>query len=202
MEPIRYMTSLLTFYLKGEIKSEQNFIVFKNPNTILGLIPLGAKTDKYPVTQIASTSTNFKLKLGKLILGIIVAIAALSAMKDSFAGALFILLFAANWIIDAFEIDLVVTTTAGQQKPIDFFIFEKAKAQLAEQQINEMISNRLSDTNVREQTNRVVDAINNKWISITTSQFQNRLTTMPVGFELQEMSIKENRIWRSQGPAR
>ena len=162
MEPIRYMTSLLTFYLKGEIKSEQNFIVFKNPNTILGLIPLGAKTDKYPITQIASTSTNFKLKLGKLILGIIVAIAALSVIKDSFVGALVILLFAANWIIDAFEIDLVVTTTAGQQKPIDFFIFEKGKAQLAEQQINDMISNRLSDTNVREQTNRVVDAINNK----------------------------------------
>ncbi len=34
MEPIEYMTSLLTFYLKGEIKSEQNFINFKVPNTI------------------------------------------------------------------------------------------------------------------------------------------------------------------------
>lgn len=28
MQPITYMTSLFTFYLKGEIKSEQNFISF------------------------------------------------------------------------------------------------------------------------------------------------------------------------------
>ena len=162
MEPIRYMTSLLTFYLKGEIKSEKSFIVFKNPNTILGVIPLGSKVDKYPINQISSTSTNFKLKLGKLILGIIVAVAAFAAMKDSFIGALFILLFAVNWIIDAFEIDLVVTTTSGLQKPIDFFIFEKGKAQLAEEQINAMIADRLAETNVREQTDRLVDAINKR----------------------------------------
>lgn len=60
MEPIEYMTSLLTFYLKGEIKSEQNFINFKVPNTILGLIPLGARTSKLPVNQIASVSTIHK----------------------------------------------------------------------------------------------------------------------------------------------
>ena len=167
MEPVRYITSLLTFYLKGEISSEQNFIVFKNPNTILGLIPLGSKTEKIPVNQIASTSTNFQLKLGKLVLGAIVAISALSMMtrpseNNPIVGALILLFIGVNWIIDAFEIDLVVTTTAGQQKPIDFLIFEKEKAELAEQQINAMISGRLTDTNVREQTDRVVDAINNK----------------------------------------
>ena len=162
MEPIKYMTSLLTFYLKGQIKSDQNFIVFKNPNTILGLIPLGAKTEKFPVTQIAATATNFKLKFVKLLLGIFVAILGFVMMKDSVAGALILLVISANWIIDAFEIDLVVTTTAGQEKCIDFFVFEKKKAVSAEQQINAMISGRLSDTNVREQTDRVVDAITKK----------------------------------------
>lgn len=162
MEPIHYMTSLFTFYLKGEIKSEQNFIVFKNPNTILGLIPLGARTEKYPINQIASTSTNFKLRIKKLILGIIVAIVAFSIISESFIAGLVLLALAANWIIDAFEVDLVVTTTAGQAKLIDFLVFDKGKAQLAEQQISYMISNRLTDTNVREQTDRVVNAINNK----------------------------------------
>ena len=47
MTSIKYMTSLLTFYLKGEIRTEKNFIQFKTPNTILGLIPLGAKTEKF-----------------------------------------------------------------------------------------------------------------------------------------------------------
>ena len=58
MQPITYMTSLFTFYLQGEIKSEQNFISFKVPNTILGLIPLGAQTEKFTISQIASTATN------------------------------------------------------------------------------------------------------------------------------------------------
>ncbi len=162
MESIKYMTSLLTFYLKGEIKSEQNFIVFKNPNTILGLIPLGAKTEKFTINQIASTSTDFKLKLGKLLIGVIVAILGLSVIANSFLAGLILLLIGANSVIDAFEIDLVVTTTAGQQKPIDFFIFEKSKAVLAEQQINAMISGRLDDTNNRQQTDRIIEAINNK----------------------------------------
>ena len=162
MEPIRYMTSLLLFYLKGEIRSEQNFVVFKIPNTIMGLIPLGAKTEKVPVTQIASTATNLKLRFGRMIAGIFVIIIALSMAADSFAAFLIFLILGINWIIDAFELNLVVTMTSGQQKPIDFFIFEKKKAAAAEEQINAMIGGRLDDTNVRQQTDRIVDAIQAK----------------------------------------
>ena len=70
MTSIKYMTSLLTFYLKGEIRTEKNFIQFKTPNTILGLIPLGAKTEKFTIDQISSTTTNFRLRLKYLIFGI------------------------------------------------------------------------------------------------------------------------------------
>lgn len=163
MQPITYMTSLLTFYMKGEIKSEQNFISFKTPNTILGLIPLGARTEKMAVNQIASTTSNSRLLLKPLILGIIVAYLGLSLLGDDFLLALIMLLIAANFVIDAFEYNLVVTTTAGQQKVIDFLIFDKAKAVLAEHQINAMISNRMHDTNGREQTDRIVDAINRRY---------------------------------------
>lgn len=69
MTSIKYMTSLLTFYLKGEIRTEKNFIQFKTPNTILGLIPLGAKTEKFTIDQISSTTTNFRLRLKYLIFG-------------------------------------------------------------------------------------------------------------------------------------
>lgn len=164
MEPIKYMTSILTFYLKGEIAADQNFVKFKTPNTILGLIPLGAKKESVPVTQIASTQSNFKLKFGKLLLGIIAAFLAISTMTadGGFFGGLIILIFAANWILDAFELDLQVNMTSGKTKLIDFFIFEKAKAVSAENQINAIVANRLDDTNTRQQTDRIVDAINSK----------------------------------------
>ena len=160
MEPIRYVTSLLTFYLKGEIAAEQNFIRFKEPNTILGLIPLGAKKENIPVTQIASVQSNMRVKFLKLVVGVIVSILALSLFKDSFLGGLIILLIGLNVVLDAFEIDLDISTTSGQIKSIDFFIFDKSKADLAVDQINSIIANRLSDTNNREQTDRIVDAIN------------------------------------------
>jgi hypothetical protein len=156
VEPIKYITSLLTFYLKGEIKAEQNFIEFKVPNTVLGVIPLGAKSDRLVINQIASTSTNFKLRLWKLLIGIVFVLSALLSFSIIW------LAISVNILLTAFETDLVVTTTAGQQKVISFFVFEREKADLASRQINAMIGDRMYDTNVRQQTDRIVDAINNK----------------------------------------
>ena len=47
MNNITYMTGLLTFYLKGNISADQNFVRLKIPNTILSLIPLGAQERIY-----------------------------------------------------------------------------------------------------------------------------------------------------------
>lgn len=162
MNTISYITSLLTFYLKGEISAEPNFVKFKEPNTILGLIPLGAKTESVAVNQISTVKTNNKLKFGKLILGVIIALLSLSCFKDSFLFGLILLLVGINSLIDAFEVDLQIVMTSGQIKNIDFFIFEKQKAINAENMIMTLINNRMFDTNTREQTDRIVNAIERK----------------------------------------
>lgn len=162
METIRYMTSLLTFYLKGEIQQEQNFVNVKKPNTILGVIPLGAKKESIPVTHLASVESNFKLIFGRLLSGLVISIIALVLLKETFLLGLIALLIGANRVITAFETDLTIKTTAGDVKNISFIIFEKGKADKAEAQIRTLISNRLDDTNNRQQTDRIVDAIMNK----------------------------------------
>ena len=162
METIKYITSLLTFYLKGEISSEQNFITFKEPNTILGIIPLGARKESVAIDQIASTQTNMKMKFGKLLLGLLICFVALVSFFESFFGGLILLALGANLIIDAFEIDLQIKMTSGQVRAIDFFVFEKHKAENAERQINAMIASRLNDTNNRQQADRIIEAINNR----------------------------------------
>lgn len=162
MQPIRYGTSLLTFYLKGEIRQEQNFVNFKKPNTILSLIPLGAKKESIPVSQLSSVESNFKLRFGSLLIGIILAIVGLCLFSESFVAGLILLLVGVNQAITAFETILTVKTTAGDVKEISFLVFEKSKAEIAEKQIRQIISDRLDDTNNRVQTNRIVDAINNK----------------------------------------
>ena len=56
MKAIKYMTSLLTFYIKGEIATEQNFLKIRFPNTVLALIPLGSRKYNVPVAQISSVA--------------------------------------------------------------------------------------------------------------------------------------------------
>lgn len=162
METITYMTSLLTFYLKGEIKQEQNFVNLKKPNTILALIPLGAKKDSIPVSQLASVESNFKLNFKRLLVGLILLIVGLSFLGSQVLLGLILLAIGANSGITAFETNLAIKTTAGEAKYISFLIFEKSKADIAETQIRSLISNRLDDTNVTKNTDRIVDAINSK----------------------------------------
>ena len=162
MQPVQYMTSLLTFYLKGEIQQEQNFVNLKTPNTVLGLIPLGAQKDSIPVSQLSSVESNFKLNFGSLIIGAIIALLGLGMIAESFIASLIIMLAGVNAAITAFETVLTIKTTSGDAKDISFLIFEKQKAELAEKQIKQIVSDRLDDTNNRVQTDRIVEAINNK----------------------------------------
>ncbi|WP_294828104.1 hypothetical protein [uncultured Gemmiger sp.] len=154
MQPISYMTSLFTFYLKGEIKSEQSFISFKTPNTVLGLIPLGCREERYAVNQIASVVTNSRFRLGYLVLGFFF----MSGMTASPILFPICLLLAINFFVGMFQYNLVLTTTAGQVKIINFLIFDKQKANQAAEQINAMIAGRLDDTNNRQQAERIINA--------------------------------------------
>ena len=158
MRSIQFMTSLLTFYLKGEISQDQNFIKMKKPNTILALIPLGAKKESVPVSQLASVDSNFKLHLKSLLVGLILVIAGFACMGSSFLAGLLLLLIGANKGITAFETVLSIKTTAGEAKELSFLIFDKAKAEQAEAWIEEAISNRMDDTNNRVQTDRILDS--------------------------------------------
>ena len=164
MDTITYVQSLLTFYLKGEIGADQNFVKLKDPNTILGFIPLGSHQESRPINQITSVQSSFRMRLGKLVIGILVAILAIAALFNKGGFILFLIfgLIAANLILGAFDVSLLINMTSGRTRLFGFFIFDREKAAKAEQMINALISARLSDTNTREQTDRIVDAINRK----------------------------------------
>ena len=164
MEPITFITSFLTFYLKGEIAGDQNFIKLKIPNTFLTFIPLGAQKATVPVNQIASVDTNFKLNFKALLIGVIVAFIGLAAFGDSILLGLILTIWGVLVVLNSFMTALIINTTSGEAKLVFFIICEKAKAELAAKRINKLVSGRMNDTNVREHTerstDRIVDAIN------------------------------------------
>lgn len=152
METITFMTSLLTFYLKGEIRTEQNFLKLKMPNTLLTFIPLGAKKNSVPINQIADVSTNFKLILKNMLFGVIEIIFGFSLFGKSFLLGLLLLIIGSCTVINSFQTELDVRTSSGTVYRLFFLIFDKSKAGSAESAINAMISTRMNDTNTRMAT--------------------------------------------------
>lgn len=163
MEPITYMTSLLTFYLKGEIRQEANFLKLKIPNTILKFIPLGSKTLSIPINQLASVETNFKVSIFPLLIGAFICVMGFTSLASSVILGLLLALIGANMVISSFQTVMTIKTTDSAEREIHFFIFDKPKAEYAARIILQYISNRMDDTNVRIQNtslgDRLVDAI-------------------------------------------
>ena len=169
MESIKYMTSLLTFYIKGEITTEQNFLKIRFPNTVLALIPLGSRKYNVPVAQISSVASNFKFDIKSFFVGLFLTLISLSCFSSGGNGiiaGLILLVLSLSLLINSFITELKVDTTSGAYYYIPFIIFEKAKASQAEQMISSIIATRLNDTNNREvseaSTNAIVDAIRSK----------------------------------------
>lgn len=169
MEKINFMTSLLTFYLKGEISKQDNFIKLKIPNTILGFIPLGSHGENLPINQISMVGTSFHLLIGQFLFGIILFFIGFSCMKISVFSGLIMLAVGAFTVINSFQTILVIDLTSGRSIAMSFVVFEKSKAVQAAQDINKLISERIDDTNNRKQTDRlisdndrIVNAINNR----------------------------------------
>ncbi|MCD7770002.1 MAG: hypothetical protein LUH36_07815 [Oscillospiraceae bacterium] len=164
MEAIKYMRSLLTFYLKGEISFDKNFVNLKIPNTILGLIPLGSKNKNLAIDLIVSVGSDFKLVFKSFIVGVIIALIGVSSFENSFLLGLILLIIGAGMVISSFQTNLTIQTAAGETLHVPFLIFEKSKAAEAEKNIRALKNERLNDTNNRsvteKQTETLVDSIN------------------------------------------
>ena len=157
-----FITSYLTFYLKGTVEYKSNFIEISQPNTILKVIPLGLHKQTYPIEQISSVSTNFKVSIGSLLWGALWAFTGLASFGDSILLALALIAYGVLTVLSSLQ-TVVYITAAGKDHLLPIIIFEKEKAEEIADHINEMIAGRYSDTNVREHTekstDRIVDAI-------------------------------------------
>ncbi len=172
MQPITFITSFLTAYLKGEISQNGNLINLKVPNTILTFIPLGCKNDTVPVRQIAGVNTNFKLLFKSFLTGVVIAIIGLACMGQSFFVGLLLFVIGAFGVLNSFQTELDIVTAGGEHKLVNFIIFQKAKAEEARQALMALINAHDDDRNVKlqnetvmaanaAQTDRMIDAINN-----------------------------------------
>lgn len=169
MKTIKNRISLPTAYLKGEVTHEQNFVKLKTPNILFSLLAIGTKTDVIPVNQIATVTRTFNCIGVILLFGIILmwsGFSVISASKilslSSSLAPIILILLGVLIIITSFQTVITIKTTSGESLKISVLIFDRSKALEIEDLINQLISNRLDDTNNRQQTDRIVEAITNK----------------------------------------
>ena len=119
LEKTEYLRSLLTFYLKGIIYTENGFIKFRQPNTLLGIIPLGSKEESLLIKQIVGINTSFKFEFSFFIFGLALVIVGIPTIILSIVGIML--------LISAFQTDFEISTTGSAKKHVFFIVFDNGK---------------------------------------------------------------------------
>ncbi len=134
----RFSPSVVIFWLKTSVAASSTRIQYKAPNTLFGLIPLGASTKTIPLRNVASVDTNTKFSVGSLVWGLVFLFAGLSAFKSSVFGALLLLLAAAN-LANVMSASLVLRDPSGGANAITVSVLERDRLMSLAQEIQTLV---------------------------------------------------------------
>ena len=127
----RFSPSVVLFWLKTSIAASSTRIQYKSPNTLFGLIPLGADTKTIPLRNIASVDTSTKFNLGSLVWGVVFLFVGLGCLGSSVPVALVLILVAAA--------NLVFHDPSGGANTITVSILEKDRLMQLAQEIQKLV---------------------------------------------------------------
>ena len=144
-----FIMSLLTFYIKGHVEVDSNFVKVNVPDTFLGLIPYGGIKNTISVNQISSVTTGFKIHFLRLFFGIIFTSPGLIALSAASSGGEFLtgliwFLLGANIIISSFSTYVAIACTSSGGIKIPIFIIERGKPEAIAAAINNAINTHLN----------------------------------------------------------
>lgn len=108
----RFSPSVVLFWLKTSVAASNMRVMYKSPNTLLGVIPLGSSTQTIPLRSIASVDTNTKFN--------------------------FLLLAAAN-LANTMSAQLDFVNQAGGRNSVKVSILEKDKLMQLAQNIQRLV---------------------------------------------------------------
>lgn len=135
----RFSPSVIIFWLKTSIAASSTRVQYRAPNTLFGLIPLGASTKTIPLRNIASVDTNTKFNLGSLVWGVVFLLIGLGCLDSSVAVALVLILVAAANLANTMSASLVFHDPSGGANTITVSILEKDKLMSLAQEIQSRV---------------------------------------------------------------
>ncbi|WP_156290979.1 hypothetical protein [Oceanobacillus salinisoli] len=124
-----FTTNLVLSWLKTNFSLTSKRVIGYQPNTLLGVFPLGKKEITYPLKNLASVSVSTKFHFKRLIIGLILCLIGLGMFGDSFLGGLILLILGALPLLNCYTSAMAITNNAGQSHYIEMSILEKDKVQ-------------------------------------------------------------------------
>ncbi|WP_300379817.1 hypothetical protein [Clostridium sp.] len=144
---IRFATSLLFFWIKGEISVDNRFVKTNLSNTILGFIPAGKDNQSIPLKNISSATTSTKFKIKAIIGGLILILLGLGSFSDSFLLGLILLVIGIGILGSGINI-LLIIEKAGNPYIISVPFFESSKIMNLKNMIDSALSNDTDKTDL------------------------------------------------------
>lgn len=131
----RFSPSVIIFWLKTSIAASSTRVQYKAPNTLFGLIPLGASTKTIPLRNIASVDTNTKFNLGSLVWGLFFLFVGFGMFDSNALAAIVCLLVAVANFANVMSATLTFHDPSGGANAITVSILEKDRLMSLAQEI-------------------------------------------------------------------
>ena len=123
----RFIVSLLFPFLKAEMMCSSSRFVYKVPNTLFGIIPIGSEENTFPISAISAVTTAGRFRFGRAFLALILLIFGFAFIDDYPVRGAILLLLSVVFALTSYSTALVVTNHAGGSFGLEISFIESRK---------------------------------------------------------------------------
>ena len=123
----RFIVSLLFPFLKAEMMCSSSRFVYKVPNTLLGIIPIGSEENTFPISAISAVTASGRFKFGRALLALVFLIFGFAFMDGYPVRGAILLLLSVVFALTSYSTALVVTNHAGGSFGLEISFIESRK---------------------------------------------------------------------------
>ena len=141
-----FSPSAVLFWLKAEMGVSNTRLAHKVPNTIFGLIPVGARDTAIPLSNVAGVSVTTSVSGGRLAFGLLISFIAFAAIAGGSIGpGLFWLVLGVAMSFDSFKASLDVSNNGGGVTSVAVSVLERAKLEAFRSEVDQRLFASQSD---------------------------------------------------------
>lgn len=135
-ETADFSPNIVLSWLKTTIVVTNRRIVYKQPNTLAGIIPLGYAESSMPIGAVAGVSVNVKFKALRAILGAFVALVSLGVFSASAFVGIVLLVIGVLLLLTCVAAEMELTNSGGGKQGVGVSILEKDKLETFRDHLN------------------------------------------------------------------